>query len=122
MNQGEHSGGAFRGGRIDPCGGRFRGRCWRFCDEALGVFTERVIEGGLACGVNGIGLAVMHLVRGHQADPGVVVVLIVPVEERTAEAAGVLDAAEALGELRLVFKGFALMLNAVDKVPVRRPP
>ena len=58
---------------------------------------ERVIEGVLAGGMNGIDLAVVHLVRGHQADPDVAVVLVVPIEERAAEASGVLDAAEALG-------------------------
>ncbi len=48
--------------------------------------------------MNGIGLAVMHLVRGHEADPGLVVVLVIPIEEPAAEALGVLDAAETLGE------------------------
>jgi hypothetical protein len=46
----------------------------------------------------------MHLVRGHQADPGVVVVLVVPIEEFPAKASGVLDAAEAFGKARLVFQ------------------
>jgi len=59
----------------------------------------------LAGGVDGIGLAVMHLVRGHESDAGVVVVLVIPIEESSAEALGVLDAAEALGEARLVFQG-----------------
>ena len=60
----------------------------------------------LASGVDGIDLTVMDLVWGHKADAGVMVVLIVPVEEAAAEASGVLDAAEAFGELRLVFEGF----------------
>ena len=63
-----------------------------------------MIEGLLAGGMNGVGLAVMNLVRGHQTDPGVVMVLIVPVEELTAEAFGVLDAAETLWEARLILQ------------------
>ena len=64
-----------------------------------------MIEGVLSCGVNGVGLAVMHVVRRHQADPGVVMVLVVPVEEAAAEAFGVFDAAEALREPRLILQG-----------------
>ena len=60
----------------------------------------------MACGVNGVDLAVMHLVRGHQADARMMMILVVPVEEGTAEASGVLDAAEAFRETRLIFQGF----------------
>jgi hypothetical protein len=31
--------------------------------------------------VNGVHLVVMHLVRGHEADPEMVMVLVVPIEE-----------------------------------------
>ena len=31
--RGHHSGTAFRRGRIDPCGGWFVRRCWRFFDK-----------------------------------------------------------------------------------------
>jgi hypothetical protein len=41
------------------------------------VVAAGAIEGLLAGGVDGIHLAVMHLVRGHQADPGMMVVLVV---------------------------------------------
>ena len=104
--QRQHSGSAprLRDRRIDPGGGGFAGRGGRLVDEALRVVAERLIECGLTCGMDGIGLAVMHLVRGHQADAGMVVVLVVPIEEVAAEGSGVLDAAEALRELRLVFQ------------------
>jgi len=92
--------------RVDPCGGWFVGRRGRFVDEALGGFPEGDVKNCLTCGVDGIGLAVMHLVRCHQADACVVMVLVVPVEEAAAEAPGVLDAAEALGKVRLIFEGF----------------
>ena len=78
---------------------------------------ERVIEGVLSCGVNGVGLSIMDLVWGHQADPGVMMVLVVPVEEAAAEAFGILDAAEALGEPRLILQGLEVAFG--ERVVVR---
>ena len=54
--------------------------------------------------MNGIGLAVMHLVRCHQTNSGMMVVLVVPVEEASTEDFSILDTAEALGETRLIFE------------------
>ena len=65
--------------------------------------AEGLIERALPSGMDGIGLAVVDLVGRHETDPGMVVVLIVPGEEAAAEVLGVLNAAEALGELGLVF-------------------
>ena len=76
----------------------------RLVDEALRVVAERLIERELASGVDGIGLTVVYLVRCHQTDAAMVVILVVPIEEVAAEASGVLDAAKALGELRLVLE------------------
>jgi len=58
--------------------------------------------------MHGVDLAVMHLVRGHQADPAMVMVLVVPVEEGAAEASGILDAAEAFGKARLILQGLEM--------------
>ena len=80
-------------------------RFWRFFDEALRVGAEGAIEGFLAGRMDRIGLAVMDLIGRHQADAGMMMVLVVPIEKAAAERLGVLDAAEALGELRLVFQG-----------------
>ena len=66
---------------------------------------ERTIECELTGGIDGVGLAIMHLIWGHQADPDVMMILVVPIEEASAEASGVLDAAEALGEPWLIFQG-----------------
>jgi hypothetical protein len=55
----------------------------------------------LASGVDCVSLTVMHLVGGHQANAGMVVILIVPIEEAAAERLGILNAAEALWKLRL---------------------
>ena len=65
----------------------------------------------LTGGMDGVGLAVMHLVWGHQADADVMVILVVPGEEAAAESPGILDAAETFRELRLVFQGLELCLR-----------
>jgi hypothetical protein len=67
---------------------------------------EGAVEGLLASGMDGVGVAVMDLIGGHQADPGMVMILIVPSEEAAAEVLGILDAAEAFWEFRLIFQGF----------------
>ena len=50
-----------------------------------------------------------------------VVVLVVPIEEAAAEASGVLDAAEALGELRLVLEGLEVAFGERVVVGDMRP-
>ena|GEM_PF-2614728 len=91
--------------RVDPDGGWFWRWPWRLIDEAIGVGAEGVIEGFLAGGVDLVGLAVVDLVGRHQADAQVMMVLVVPVEEGSAKGLGVLDRAEALGYLWLIFEG-----------------
>src|SRR3978361_848119 len=104
-------------GWIDPCGGWLGGWLWWLVDEALWVVAAGPIEGLLAHGVDGIHLAVMHLVRGHEADPGVMVVLVVPIEELAAEGLGILDAAEPAGKARLVLQGLEVAFG--ERVVVR---
>jgi hypothetical protein len=104
MEPGSASGPVLRRWWVDPGGGWFGWWGRRLVDEALRVIAERLIERGLARGMNGIGLAVMHLVRGHQADPGMMMVLVVPMEEAAAETSGILDAAKSLGEGRLILQ------------------
>ena len=87
---------------IDPSGGWLGGWFWSLVDEALRGIAAGPIEGLLARGVNGISLAVVDLVRGHEANPSVMVVLVVPVEEWAAEGLGILDAAKAPRKARLV--------------------
>jgi len=109
------SGSAFRRWRVEPGGGRFGRRYRRFVDEALRVVAERLIERELASSVDGIGLAVVYLVRSHQTDAAMVVILVVPIEETAAETSGVLDAAEALGQLRLVLECFEVAFRVCPK-------
>ena len=54
------------------------GRCGRLLDEALGIFGERAVEGGLAGSMDGVGLSIVDLVWGHQAQAGMMVGLVVP--------------------------------------------
>ena len=75
----------------------------RLVDEAVGIGAEGLVEGLLAFGVDLVGLSVMDLVWRHEADSEMVMVGVVPVEEPSAEGLGVLDRAEAIRELRLVF-------------------
>ena len=91
---------------IDPSCDRLCRRFGLLSDEAFGVFAEGAIERDLTGGVDLFGLTVVDLVGRHQADAGMVMVLIVPIEEAAAERFGVLDATEALRKLGLVFHGF----------------
>ena len=106
---------------IDPRCSWFGGWCWRFVDEARRVFAECTIECVLTSGVDGVGLTVMHLVRGHQADPDVMMVPVVPVEEASAKALGVLDAAKALGEGRLILQSLEVAFGERIVVGGMRP-
>ena len=54
------------------------------------------------------GLAVMDHGRCHQAETGMVVLLVVPTNEGLAEAASVFDGAEAVRETRAVFQSAEL--------------
>ena len=96
------------GGWIDPggLGDGCRSR-WAF-DEAFGVGGVGGLEDDLASLADLIRLTVVEHGRGEQADAGVVVVVVVPSEEATAEAQGVLVALEAVREFGNVFEGFEL--------------
>ena len=54
------------------------------------------------------GMAVVDHGRRQQAKTGVVVLVVVPMEEGLAEAASVFDGAEAVWETRAVFQGAEL--------------
>ena len=54
--------------RVDPNGGGLLGWLWGLVDEAVLIVVEGAIEDLLACGVDLVGLAVVDLVGGHQAD------------------------------------------------------
>lgn len=60
-----------------------------FPDEALGMSDESGVQHHLAMGQDMGSLAVVDCSRCHQAETGVVVLVVVPPEEGLAEAAGV---------------------------------
>jgi hypothetical protein len=66
------------------------------------MLGERAVERDLPGRVNSVHLSEMHLIRRHQADPGMVVILVVPIEEPAAETPGVLNVLEPLRKPRLV--------------------
>jgi hypothetical protein len=60
------------------------------------VRLERTVKRDLPGSVNSVHLLEMHLIRRHQADPGMVVILVLPIEEPAAEAPGILNVPEPL--------------------------
>ena len=54
-------------------------------DEALRIGAEGVVQCALAGGLDTFGLTVVDLVRGHEAEAGMVMVLVVPGEEAAAD-------------------------------------
>jgi len=56
----------------------------------------------------GLGLTEVNHRGSEQADPGMTMLLVVPVEELLAEGAAVLDAAESVRDLRAIFHGAKL--------------
>jgi hypothetical protein len=59
--------------------------------------------------------------RGHQADPGVAVLAVVPAEELAAERARLLDRVEAGGEAGLVLERLELRLRVGLSLDVYGP-
>ena len=80
-------------------------------DEPFGVACVRGVEHAGAGGVQLLGVAVVDGGWGHQPDPGVAVVVVVPVEELAAVRAGVLDVVEPRGELGPVLQGLEVRLR-----------
>jgi hypothetical protein len=71
-------------------------------DEPLGMRGVGAVEHLGAGAGDGLAAAVVHIGRGQQRDPAVVVLVVIPAEEALAEGAGVVDRAEAVGEGRVV--------------------
>ena len=90
---------------IDPDGGGFGGWYGGLFDEALGIGVEGVVEGPLSGGVDVVGLAVVDLVGGHEAEAGMVMVLVVPGEEAAAEVLGVLECSRSAWGTRAGISG-----------------
>jgi len=57
------------------------GRLWRLFDEAFGIGLKARSRVFWRAGIDLVGLTVVDLVRRHEADAGVVMILIVPIEK-----------------------------------------
>jgi hypothetical protein len=73
-------------------------------DEALRVIAERLVECSLTRGMNGIGPAVMHLVRCHQTDAGMVMVVVVQSKNRRQKLLASSMQPKLSGEGRLILQ------------------
>ena len=75
------------------------------------MLGERTVKRDLPGRMNSVHPAEMHLIRRHQADPEVVMILVIPIEEPAAEVPGVITAREPLRKPRLVLQGFEVALG-----------
>ena len=97
--------------RINPNGVRQAGWQGALSFESLWIGEEGNLQGFGACLVYRSRLVEMDGGRGHVTDARVAMGLVVPREEALAMAAGILNAAEADGEIRPIFQGFELGLG-----------
>jgi hypothetical protein len=89
---------------VDPRRGRQLGRGGRLADEPLRVSLVGRVEHIGPGGVQLCGVAVVECGRGHQSDPGVTARVVVPVNERAAVLAGMVDRVEPGGNAGRYFR------------------
>ena len=77
-------------------------------DEAFGMDAIGGIENGLALFEDERGLVVVDHGRREQAQPGVTMFLVVPTKKSLRKSPAILNAPEAVRELRPVFHGAEL--------------
>ena len=95
------------------------GRTRDLAFEAFGMGeVGRLQDGSALLPKRGSG-AEVHRRRGHEADAGVAMLVVVPGEELARMRSGVLEAPEACGELGPVLEGFELRLR--ERIVVRDP-
>src|SRR5215207_6010588 len=96
--------------RIDPDGCWWLRRLREAADKPLGVCSVGCLEDRAPCLRPGGCSAIVDIGRSQPADATVVMVVAVPVEEATTVGDGVVDAAEALGEVGTVLEGLEVRL------------
>ena len=79
-------------------------RLWRLADEPFGVRPVCVGEHGGALVTDGLGGAVVDVGGSVQAQPAVVMIVVIPSEEGLAVPAGGLDRVEAAGKSGRYFR------------------
>ena len=95
-------------GLVDPHLGGEGSRNGKPLGEALRVGVEGSGEDGGAAGVASVGVAVVDVSRGHEAEARMVVLGVVPAEEVFAVGASVFEGAEARRKAGAVLEGFEL--------------
>lgn len=108
-------------GRVDVHRGRRAKGLWRASDEALGVPRVRLVEHTLSSAHHARRVARVDLVRREVSQTRVAVLLVVPVEEAAAEAAGLVHAVEAVWELRQYFSVLNWASEPVQAQAARSP-
>ena len=96
---------------VDPGDGGWSLGTWGLTNEAFGMCGVGADEGFVSHGNNLVDAAMVDDCRRQQADAGVVVHVVVPVEQRLAVGARILDRAKAVREARPVFEGLELCLG-----------
>ena len=95
-------------GWVDPGAGGQVWWLWWLADEPFGVRPVCVGEHGGALVTDGLGGAVVDVGGSVQAQPAVVMIVVIPGEEGLAVPAGGLDGVEAAGEVGPVLQGLEL--------------
>ncbi len=90
-------------------------------DEPVGAGKVGGVQDLAAGFADGVSASVVDVCGGVQSDPGVAMLVAVPAEEPVAEDAGVLDAAEPVGEVRPVLQGLELRLGVGVVIRAVRP-
>lgn len=80
-------------------------------DKAFGIGNVGGEEHLIALLAGGLGQAVVDRSQGHQAQAGVIVLVVVPAEEGPGPGTGVLRGAEAVGEVGPVLEGLEVGLG-----------
>ncbi len=99
------------GRRVDP--NRFWNPCWagNAFDKPLRIQLPGFLQRLFSSVDNLGGQAVVQRTGRQQANPAMVVLVVVPLEKSSAERVGVLIASETLGKVRTVFHRFVLALG-----------
>ena len=106
---------------VDPGGAGQWGWFWVFADEPFGGGCVGLGQGGRAGCPNGGRVAVVDIGGGVHPNPGVAVLVVVPVVERDTEGSGLFQAGEAVGEIGPVLQGFELRFTEWVVVTDVRP-
>ena len=98
-------------GWVDPSGDGQPGRLGAVALESARVSSVGGVQGAGPLLEQLCSLAMVDGGRGHEADAGMAMLFVVPLEEALAVSAGFFDTAEAVGEVRAVLQGFELRLR-----------